>query len=186
MGDFFTPDTALPRLIIVDDTDPLIHYSPSEAFTTDLTGKLDGQGVGGPVYNHSITGTTTSSSLSYKFNGTFVRAVIAVEDPSNAAGWNCTVDSHLINNALITFNGLVTGIVACDSGLTLAGMFDEHTLEMNFEFSESAEGANGATSTIWLDSIQYQPLPSDPLDGVMLRVHNSDPFVTYDNNTGHG
>ncbi|KAE9400306.1 hypothetical protein BT96DRAFT_975431 [Gymnopus androsaceus JB14] len=122
--------------------------------------------------------------MSTTTTGTFVRAVIAVEDPSNAAGWNCTVDNHLINSSLITFNGLVTGIVACDSGLTLAGMFDEHTLEMNFEFSESTEGANDATSTIWLDSIQYQPLLSDPLDGVMLRVHNSDPFVTYNNNTG--
>lgn len=42
-----TPDTEVPRLIMVDDTDPSIEYSPPTGFTRDLTGTLDKMGQGG-------------------------------------------------------------------------------------------------------------------------------------------
>ena len=62
-----TPDTAVPRLIVVDDTDPSIRYSG--AFSLDSTGLLDNQGFGGPAFNRTITGTTTNGTLSYNFKG---------------------------------------------------------------------------------------------------------------------
>lgn len=68
-----TPDTAVPRLVVVDDTDPSIQYTPSTAFSKDSAGKLDGQGYGGPVFNHTLTGlsgTSNNGSLTFSFNGT--------------------------------------------------------------------------------------------------------------------
>ena len=64
-----TRDSLVPRLVVVDDTDPTIQYSPASAFTLDSTGKLDSIGYGGPVFNQTITGRTTAASFSYKFNG---------------------------------------------------------------------------------------------------------------------
>jgi len=169
-----TPDTEVPRLIMVDDTDPLIEYSPPTVFTQDLTGTLDKMGQGGPVYNSSLTGTSSNSSFSYKFNGTFVRVGLAVELEGVATNWDCTVDNQSIPAFQIS-DTQITNAFACDSGGMLAGTTEEHTLVVNFWFDQP----NGSVSMIWLDSIQYQPLPSDPLDGVSVRVHNSDPSVTY-------
>lgn len=69
----------------------------------------------------------------------------------------------------------ITNFIACDSGQMLSGMTDEHTLDVNFWFEQQSSNV----SMIWLDSIQYQPLPSNPLEGVAIRIHNSDPSVTY-------
>ncbi|KAF9075663.1 hypothetical protein BDP27DRAFT_1415432 [Rhodocollybia butyracea] len=71
------PDSTVPRLVVVDDTDPTIRYSPSSAFSLDTKGSLNDLGWGGNVFNQTITGTTVNASFSYTFNGTFVRAVIA-------------------------------------------------------------------------------------------------------------
>ncbi|KAJ4483605.1 hypothetical protein J3R30DRAFT_1807771 [Lentinula aciculospora] len=171
-----TPDTAVPRLVVVDDTDPLIQYSPSSAFSLDSEGKLDGQGYGGPVFNHTLTGTTTNGSFTYNFKGTFVRAMLAAE---GLYGWNCTVDNHVITSFDVD-TPQVTNYIACDSAGTLAGSTNEHALGVNFFFFPDSP----SNSSIWLDSIQYQPLPSDPLDALTLRIHNSDPSVTYSNSSG--
>ncbi|KIK61267.1 hypothetical protein GYMLUDRAFT_243903 [Collybiopsis luxurians FD-317 M1] len=170
-----TSDTAVPRLVVVDDTDPTIRYSGS--FSLDSTGLLDSQGYGGPVFNRTITGVTTNASLSYNFKGSFVRAIVA---GTGLYGWNCSVDNHLITSFSVNASQ-VTNYIACDSAETLAASTnDEHTLNVNFFFSPTSP----ANSSLWLDSIQYQPLPSDPLDAVTLRVHNSDPSVSYSNSSG--
>ncbi|KAF5384548.1 hypothetical protein D9757_006496 [Collybiopsis confluens] len=174
-----TPDTAVPRLVVVDDTDPSIQYSPSGAFSFDSSGSLDRQGSGGQVFNRTLTGLTSTAnngSLSYKFKGTFVRAMVAA---TGFYGWNCTVDNHLITSFKVD-TAPVTNYIACDSAETLAGSAEEHTLDVNFYFFPTSP----SNSTLWLDSIQYEPLPSDPLDEVTMRVHNSDPSVHYSNSSG--
>ncbi|KAJ4483573.1 hypothetical protein J3R30DRAFT_1802031 [Lentinula aciculospora] len=174
-----TPDTAVPRLVVVDDTDASIQYSPSSAFSKDSAGKLNGQGYGGPVFNRTLTGlsgTSNNGSLSYSFNGTFVRAMVAAE---GIYGWYCNVDDHLITSFTVD-TSQVTNYIACDSEGTLSGTTSEHTLVVNFFFYPDSP----STSSLWLDSIHYQPLPSNPLDAVTLRVHNSDPSVTYSNSSG--
>ncbi|KAF9075667.1 hypothetical protein BDP27DRAFT_1044194 [Rhodocollybia butyracea] len=169
-----TPDFAVPRLVVVDDTDPNIRYSPSSAFSLDTKGSLNGVGWGGDVFNQTITGTTVNASLSYTFNGTFVRAMVAAEGEIE---WNCSVDGRNIGTVLTQFVDQVTNFIACDSAGTLEGTTGPHTLDVNFYFLP-----NTSTSG-WLDSIQYQPLPSDPLDSVTLRIHNSDPSVRYSNSS---
>ncbi|KAJ3769600.1 hypothetical protein FB446DRAFT_847590 [Lentinula raphanica] len=174
-----TPDTAVPRLVVVDDTDPLIQYSPASAFVKDTSGKLDGQGYGGPVFNRTLTGpsgTLNSGSLTFQFNGTFVRAMIAVVD---SYSWSCNVDNHSITNFRVD-SSQTTNIIACDSGGTLSGTTGEHTLTVNFIPLPDSP----SSTSLWLDSIQYQPLPSDPLDAVTLRIHNSDPSISYSNSSG--
>ncbi|KAF5393445.1 hypothetical protein D9757_000451 [Collybiopsis confluens] len=175
-----TPDTAVPRLIVVDDTDPAIQYSPQIAFHSDATGLLDGQGWGGPAFNRTLTGLigiTTNGSISYNFNGTFVRALVAATGFN--FGWECSVDGHTITGFQVN-TSQVTNYIACDSGATLAGSANEHILNVDLLFLPGAP----TTSTLWLDAIQYEPVPSDPLDAVTLRVHNSDPSVIYSNSTG--
>ncbi|KAJ3875807.1 hypothetical protein F5051DRAFT_52549 [Lentinula edodes] len=174
-----TPSTSVPRLVIVDDTDPTIQYSPSSAFSLDSTGSLDYFGNGGPVFNQTLTGTTTNASLSYTFNGTFVRAMLAAVGTTYS--WNCTVDGHQITSFTVNTNQ-VTNYIACDSAGILQGTTSNHTLDVNLFFLPT--NTSNSTQSLWLDSIQYQPLPSDPLDSVMLRVHNSDPSVTYSNSSG--
>ncbi|KAJ3760674.1 hypothetical protein EV360DRAFT_80944 [Lentinula raphanica] len=174
-----TPDTAVPRLVVVDDTDPSIQYSPASAFSKDTSGKLDGQGYGGPVFNRTLTGlsgTSNNGSLTFQFNGTFVRAMVAAE---GFYGWYCNVDNHLITSFTVDTNQ-VTNYIACDSEGTLSGTTGEHTLAVNFFFYPDSP----SNSSLWLDSIHYQPLPSDPLDAVTLRIHNSDPSVSYSNSSG--
>ncbi|KAF5392051.1 hypothetical protein D9757_003258 [Collybiopsis confluens] len=180
-----TPSTAIPRLVVVDDTDPAIQYFPASAFSLDSQGTLDGQGWGGPAWNKTITGTTTNASFSYVFNasiffstlkGTFVRTILAAQGSSYS--WNCAVDDHPIDN--FPFNTTqITNYIGCDSGETLQEGL--HTLNVDLHFSPSNDTS---TQSIWLDSIEYQPLPEDPLDSVMMRVHNSDPSVTYSNSSG--
>ncbi|KAF9075661.1 hypothetical protein BDP27DRAFT_1358816 [Rhodocollybia butyracea] len=174
-----TPDAAVPRLVVVDDTDPNIRYSPSNAFSLDSKGTLDGLGWGGKVFNQTVTGTTVNASLSYTFNGTFVRAMVAGEGASYA--WNCSVDGHTITSFLVDTTQ-VTNYIACDSAGTLQGTTGQHTLDVNFYFPPNANSTS--TQSLWLDSIQYQPLASDPLDSVTLRIHNSDPSVRYANSSG--
>ncbi|KAF9075646.1 hypothetical protein BDP27DRAFT_1212378 [Rhodocollybia butyracea] len=188
------PDTAIPRLVVVDDTDPTIRYSPSSAFSLDTTGSLYNVGWGGNVFNQTITGTAVNASFSYTFNGeqsfrlyfasgarTFVRAMIAGK-LEGAYGWNCSVDGHAIES-FPQRAAQVTNYVACDSAGLLEGTIGQHTLDVNFYFP----GTNTTSTSgqpLWLDSIQYQPLPSDPLDSVTLRIYNSDPSVVYANISG--
>ncbi|KIK61263.1 hypothetical protein GYMLUDRAFT_43323 [Collybiopsis luxurians FD-317 M1] len=169
-----TPDAAVPRLVVVDDTDPAIRYSG--AFSLDSTGRLDTEGYGGPVFNRTITGTTTNGTISYNFKGSYVRVVIAATGES---GWSCNVDNHLLVSFTVD-SAQVTNYIACDSAGTLADSTAEHTLDINFSFTPTSPH----NSSLWLDSIQYQPLLSDPLDAVTLRIHNSDPFVSYSNSSG--
>ncbi|KAJ4483574.1 hypothetical protein J3R30DRAFT_3698434 [Lentinula aciculospora] len=174
-----TPSSSVPRLVVVDDTDPTIQYSPPSAFSLDSTGSLDQLGNGGPAFNKTLTGTTTNASLSYTFNGTFVRAMVAAVGTTYS--WNCTVDNHLITSFTVDTNQ-VTNYIACDSAGVLQGTTGEHTLDVNLSFRPT--NTSNSTQSLWLDSIQYQPLPSNPLDSVTLRVHNSDPSVTYSNSSG--
>ncbi|KAJ3896420.1 hypothetical protein GG344DRAFT_61399 [Lentinula edodes] len=171
-----TPDTAVPRLIVVDDTDPLIQYSPSSAFSLDSEGKLDGQGYGGPVFNRTLTGTSTNGSFTYNFNGTFVRTIVAAE---GLYGWNCSVDDHVIASFDVDIPQ-VTNYIACDSAGLLEGSTSEHTLGVNFFFFPTSP----SNSSLWLDSIQYQPLPSNPLDAATLRIDGSDTSIIYNNVSG--
>ncbi|KAF9061781.1 hypothetical protein BDP27DRAFT_1369327 [Rhodocollybia butyracea] len=101
--------------------------------------------------------------------------MIAGKLEEGACGWNCSVDGHTIS-AFPQFKDQVTNYIACDSAETLE--VGQHTLNVNFYFPSKI------TSTLWLDSIQYQPLPSDPLDSVMFRIHNSDPSIDYSNSSG--
>lgn len=65
-----TPDAAVPRLVIVDDTDPAIRYSPQSAFSLQDGVLLNQAGFGGPVYNNTITGTRTNGSFfTFNFSG---------------------------------------------------------------------------------------------------------------------
>ncbi|KAJ3826569.1 hypothetical protein F5880DRAFT_1610115 [Lentinula raphanica] len=177
-----TPDTTVPRLVVVDDTDPSIQYSPASVFVTDTSGKLDGQGYGGPVFNRTLTGLSGTSnlngSLTFHFNGTFVRAVLAAQ---GEFGWACRVDNHSIPSNTLNSNQ-VTNYIACDSEGTLSGTTSEHTLEVDLFLSVDSPFV--LNSSLWLDSIQYQPLPSDPLDALTLRIHNSDPSISYSNSSG--
>ncbi|KIK61026.1 hypothetical protein GYMLUDRAFT_243715 [Collybiopsis luxurians FD-317 M1] len=174
----YIPDTVITQVVMVDDTDPSILYSPSTAFSFDSNGTLDNAGWGGPVYNRTITGTTTNSSLSYKFHGTFVRGVLAAQGQSSDCGWTCSVD----NRSIATFGNIpsqITNYFACDSADLLDNSKDEHVFSMSFFFNSAANNCS-----LWLDSIQYQPLESDPLDSVMLKVDNFDPSVIYGNTSG--
>jgi hypothetical protein len=54
------------RLIVIDDTDPTIHYS-GQWFQDH--GSTDGISFFGPTYNHTLHGTISNASLSLSFQG---------------------------------------------------------------------------------------------------------------------
>lgn len=87
------------------------------------------------------------------------------------------VDGHVIQGFSV-FDDQITNLIGCDSADSLQGTATEHTLNVQLIPNDTV------AATLYLDSIQYQPQRSDPLDSVILRIHNSDPSVTYGNSSG--
>lgn len=64
-----TPEMAVPRWVVVDDTDPTIQYIGASWFQVQRS--EDNIGSLGPAYQSTLHGTETNASFSFAFNGNF-------------------------------------------------------------------------------------------------------------------
>ncbi|KAF8170911.1 hypothetical protein K438DRAFT_1982468 [Mycena galopus ATCC 62051] len=99
--------TAAPRQRVIDDTDPSIQYGPNGWFVADpstLTG-----GNFGSIYQDTSHATTSSSNLTFAFNGTGIEVFgtirVSTDSATNVTDptWNCFVDGIPISNGNPTF-----------------------------------------------------------------------------------
>ncbi|KAJ7481803.1 hypothetical protein FB451DRAFT_1237221 [Mycena latifolia] len=159
------------RRIVVDDTDPAIQYGPSGWYAADPT-KLNGLGNYGPVYNSSSHATSTSSTLSFPFNGTSVSVLgtIAIVTGANNVTdptWDCFVDEIKIENPNPTFQYPENNWPLCDQSQIASG---SHMLTIQVQ----SKG-----QPFYLDQILYTPLPSASYESAVLEYTNMDPAVSF-------
>ncbi|KDR69477.1 hypothetical protein GALMADRAFT_16496, partial [Galerina marginata CBS 339.88] len=164
------------RFIIIDNTDPKIHYAGSW-FEPD-TSSFHDKGDNGPPWNSTLHGVNTNATLPYNFTGTAVVAYGTFDRRSVRANgeldpsWNCLVDGVAIRGTTISANGdtehneLLCGVNSLSDGL--------HTIVLQATVTNSS-------SSFWFDDFHYLPSTSVQLDNATIIVDNTDPEIQFGN-----
>jgi hypothetical protein len=173
------------RLIVVDDSDPLIQYSGSGWFRDG--GSMDGVGNFGPTFQHTLHGTNSSDSLSFSFHGVFHSLfrvdfillfligssveVWGTNFPVNTASgidptWECFVDNVSIG-ATAYFQYPENNWLLCQKPQLNDG---SHVLTVK---------VTSGGHTFWFDYIRYTPSASVSTTTSILLVDNHDPAIVY-------
>ncbi|KDR73700.1 hypothetical protein GALMADRAFT_228152 [Galerina marginata CBS 339.88] len=158
----------MPRWIVVDDTDPGIHYTGS--WFQDQ-GSQNGLGNFGVPFRSTLHGTTSDASFSYGFQGT--RALITgTMQYSNTSGavtnpsWECLIDNKSVPVQAVSI--AENRLLFCEQD----GLSDgPHTIAVNAHVSDQR--------TFWFDYIQYLPSASVPLDQATLSIDVPDPAMQF-------
>ncbi|KAF9053161.1 hypothetical protein BJ165DRAFT_1445948 [Panaeolus papilionaceus] len=160
------------RMILVDDTSPLIQYDG--AWFTDTTGSQDTQGNYGPVFNKTLHRTVANTTFSFAYTGTSI-IVLGTNNLRNDTGtfdpqWECTVDGTLLPSTPYQF--AENNWSLCSTGSTPIENEDgPHTLTVKVTVRQN--------QTFWLDRLLYTPSSSVPLDDKTIFVDNNDPAIVY-------
>ncbi|KAJ6510842.1 hypothetical protein C8R45DRAFT_965347 [Mycena sanguinolenta] len=165
---------AVPRRIVVDDTDPAITYSPNQWLPGDVT-QLNTLGGFGAVWNDTIHNTIANgATLSFAFNGTAIDVIGTIQintltDGTPDPQWVCTVDEveMIANGTNLTFNVPENNWLLCNTDTLLAG---PHNLTIKVQ---------SRITPFYFDSIQYTPTPDVSFDGAVLALDGSDPAISY-------
>ncbi|KAJ6580520.1 hypothetical protein DFH09DRAFT_1275671 [Mycena vulgaris] len=162
--------TALPRQVVVDDTDPAIQYGAQGWFVADPS-RLQA-GNFGPIYNGTSTTASTDSSFSFAFNGTSILvqgSIIVSTDANNVTDptWSCTVDGIEINNPNPTFPFPENNWALCEQDtMTLS----PHNLTVQIK----SKG-----QPFYFDSLIYTPPPDAFIQSAVLLYSDVDPALSY-------
>ncbi|KAJ6622795.1 hypothetical protein B0H10DRAFT_2012910 [Mycena sp. CBHHK59/15] len=160
------------RQVVVDDTDPAIHYGPSGWFVADAE-TLNGIGNFGPIYNSSSHGTSTdNSTLSFAFNGTSISVmgtINVVTDANNVTDptWDCFLDQIEIESPNPTFKFPENNWVLCEQPQIAAG---SHVLTVQVHSKGQA---------FYLDNLLYTPTPDVTFPSAVLVYPNTDTSVNF-------
>ncbi|KAF8880046.1 hypothetical protein BD779DRAFT_1676102 [Infundibulicybe gibba] len=161
---------ALPRRVIVDDTDPQIQYSTSDQWISSAGGANGGKGVGGPAFWNATRVALGTASLSFRFNGSSPQ----VFGTSLGAGLECFVDGTSIGSTGGPLSGNNSqsqdSDLLCDGSTFVEGR--EHILTLNVSAVPQLE------TKLWLNYITYIPFASVP-PGATTLVDRLDPAITY-------
>ncbi|KAJ6510851.1 hypothetical protein C8R45DRAFT_1207689 [Mycena sanguinolenta] len=164
---------AVPRRIVVDDTDTAIKYSPNQWFSGDVT-QLNTLGNLGAVWNGTIHNTVVNgATFSFAFNGTAIDVLGTIQintltDGTPDPQWVCLVDEiEIANGTNPTFNFPENNWVLCNQDTLLAG---PHNLTLKVQ---------SKNTPFYFDSIQYIPTPDVSFDGAVLALDASDPAISY-------
>ncbi|KAJ6510849.1 hypothetical protein C8R45DRAFT_858841 [Mycena sanguinolenta] len=164
---------AVPRRIIVDDTDPAIQYSPNQWLLGDVT-QLNPLGILGAVWNGTIHNTIANgATLSFAFNGTAIDVIGTIQintltDGTPDPQWVCTVDEvEIANGTNPTFNVPENNWLLCNNETLPAG---PHNLTIKIQ---------SRNTPFYFDSIQYIPTPDVSFDGAIVALDASDPAISY-------
>ncbi|TFK31635.1 hypothetical protein BDQ12DRAFT_729381 [Crucibulum laeve] len=159
----------MPRKVIVDDTDRNINYVGDGWFQDH--GSMDNSGNFGPTYQHTSHGTKSNASLSYSFSGSdiLVYGTTAIRNNSGVLDpwFECFIDGIRIDDS--SFWAIENNWLICQAPNPFTD--GKHELTVNI---------TSASTTFWLDDIQYVPSPDVPLDTATILIDNTDPAITYD------
>ncbi|KAF7358204.1 hypothetical protein MVEN_00868900 [Mycena venus] len=161
--------TTPPRQRVIDDTDPAIQYGPNGWFVADPS--TLNVGNFGPIYQDTSHATTSTSNLTFPFNGTaisvfgtiIVKTVNNVTDPT----WDCFVDEIQISNPQPTFQFPENNWLLCEQPQIAPG---SHNLTIQVQSKGQA---------FYLDYLTYTPLPDASFDTAVLIYPNTDPAVSF-------
>ncbi|KIJ36346.1 hypothetical protein M422DRAFT_232584 [Sphaerobolus stellatus SS14] len=158
---------AVPRKIVIEDTDSSIQYvGPWQQ--VGLEPEDDGN-FGSP-YNGTIHATTSDARLSFSFNGSSITAYVTNNgeiSKRQAAiyDWVCAVDGSDIS-AQPLFQWIESNWPLCSASDLEDG---PHT----FSLSVTTTG-----KAFYMDSIEYIPSPTVPLDSAIIKIDHTDPALT--------
>ncbi|KAJ7741779.1 hypothetical protein DFH07DRAFT_750828 [Mycena maculata] len=161
--------TSTLRQIVVDDTDPAIHYGDTGWFSADPANLNVGNF--GPIYNGTSHATTNDASLSFEFSGTsitvygtiIVKTVNNVSDPT----WTCYVDEIPIGSQNPTFQFPENNWNLCAQSELTAG---PHNLTIQVQSKGQA---------FYLDDLVYTPTPDVTFERAVVIYPNTDPAVSF-------
>ncbi|KAJ7440779.1 hypothetical protein B0H11DRAFT_1750498 [Mycena galericulata] len=159
-----------PRQIVVDDTDPAIHYSQTGWFVA-APASLNTLGNFGPIFNDTSHGASSNASLTFGFSGTsitvfgtiMVSTVNNVTDPT----WTCSVDEIPISSPNPTFKFPENNWVLCQQSQITSG---SHNLTIQVQSKGQA---------FYLDYLVYTPTPDVSLESAVVIYPNTDPSVSF-------
>ncbi|KAF8912183.1 hypothetical protein CPB84DRAFT_1820846 [Gymnopilus junonius] len=154
------------RWVVVDDTDPSIHYTGP--WFADTSGSQDNIGNYGPSYQSTLHGTKQDASFSFAFTGSKV-TIFGSNNRVNSSGtldptWNCFVDG-VATGPTAYFQYPENNWVFCDQDSLSDG---QHVITVNATVTSG--------HTFWFDSIQYVPSASNDLspDAILVDNHDAD------------
>ncbi|KAJ7681281.1 hypothetical protein B0H17DRAFT_872871, partial [Mycena rosella] len=157
------------RQVLVDDTDPAIHYGPSGWFVADPATLT--RGNFGPIYNDTTRATSSSNStLIYSFNGTsiLVQGTIDISTDANNVTdptWECFVDGIQIPQT--SFGSQENNWPLCEQSNISPG---PHILSLQVK----SKG-----QPFYLDSLVYTPLPDAVFPSAVLIYADGDSAISY-------
>ncbi|KAF8198144.1 hypothetical protein K438DRAFT_2016262 [Mycena galopus ATCC 62051] len=161
-----------PRPVIVDDTDPTIHYTANQWLSGD--GSKLTFGNLGPVWNGSIHRTIVDgATLTYNFNGSSIDVIGSINTTTLADGtldpqWGCTVDQiPIANGTNEEFLFPENNWLLCNQDTLVPG---PHTLTIKVQ----SKG-----TPFYFDRFMYTPLPGVEIDGAVVDYAFGDPAITY-------
>ncbi|KAF8880157.1 hypothetical protein BD779DRAFT_1473968 [Infundibulicybe gibba] len=161
--------TALPRRVIVDDTDPQIQYSIDQ-WTLQIGETISGPGIvpSGPPFQNTTHLSNSTSSLSLQFQGSSPQ-VFGASTANADSFYECFIDGTSIGSttAIQTFFG--NNELLCDG--TSFVEEKEYTLMLNI--------SHAGGRLVWFDYVTYIPSTSVPLGSATALVDRLDPAIVY-------
>ncbi|KDR71379.1 hypothetical protein GALMADRAFT_144059 [Galerina marginata CBS 339.88] len=153
------------RQIVVDDTDPTIHYNGPWFLATGATNNS----VYGKPFGNTLHGVNVNASFSYTFRGSQLTVFGTVDaggdiDPS----WACFIDGQRIVTGWLPVLP-ANNVELCENSAMSDAL---HTLTVQVTVTNSSK-------TFWFDSFQYVPVVNAPSDNVTVVVTHSDASILY-------
>lgn len=188
----YKPFNATRRLIIVDDSNPLVTYIGDN--WTQVYGHRAGIGLYGDPYNNTLHQTIANDSFSFSFNGTyptvldpicctrltrhffigtFIRAFGTVNAINTSTGFDPSYECFLDNKSAGTDNPILFATnnwILCNNDNLVDG---QHTLTVK------VKQATDTGRTFWFDYFQYAPSIGVSTANSDVLFENSDPAVVY-------
>ncbi|KAG6811768.1 hypothetical protein H0H92_005898 [Tricholoma furcatifolium] len=160
------------REIVVDDTDPQLIYTGS--WTVDA-GSLDRLGTYGPIHNNTSHGASADASVTFTFTGTAIVIYGTNQTTPNSLSYACTLDSIQMTTPAVTPTPQNNWILCMATKLT----YDTHTIILNVT-SVSSSSPESSAGTVWVDYIQYRPIPTANItNDVVIHVPSNDFGIKY-------
>ena len=176
------------RMIVVDDTDPLFHYTEPEWFQDQ--GSQDNLGNFGPPFQHTLHGTNSNTSFSFSFQGVLFSHLHV--SPSHSYNTGTSIQILGTNNRVNTTSGFDPSWECFVDNVSIGSTQPFQYPENNWLLCQQLQLADGphvvtvnvtqataAGRTFWFDDATYTPSPNLSKDQAYVLVDNLDPDIVY-------
>jgi hypothetical protein len=184
------------RVIVVDDSDPLFHYTEPDWFQDE--GSQDNVGNFGPPFQHTLHGTSSNASFSFSFEGQSLRTLLIPIYPLLIhANTGTSIQILGTNNRVNTTNGFDPSWECFLDKISIGATPPFQYPENNWLLCEQLQLVDGphvvtvnvtqATAsgrTFWFDDATYTPSSNVSKDRAYILVDNVDSDIVYGDGWG--